>query len=227
MTNPIKLSFKTEWFSVVLIILAFITGFYYYQNFPMQVPTHWNLQGEVNGYSGVFSASFLLPLMMLGLYIMFLSLPYLDPKKEQYTAFAGVYHKFKDLILVFLFIMYIMTGLNGLGYKVDVAFYVPILVGILFTVIGLLLKNVKMNWFMGIRTPWTMSSETVWDKTHKLSGYVFVIAGALMAATAFVTANIKIALFVIAIAVIVFTLPIYSSILYVQEKKVRGQAEDK
>ncbi|MFA5131004.1 MAG: SdpI family protein [Patescibacteria group bacterium] len=227
MTNPIKLSFKTEWFAVLLIILAFITGVFYYQNFPAQVPTHWNLQGEVNGYSGVFSASFMLPIMMLGIYLLFLLLPYLDPKKEQYIAFAGIYHKFKDLILVFLFIMYIMTGLNGLGYKVDVAFYVPILVGVLFALIGLLLKNVKTNWFMGIRTPWTLSSEAVWEKTHKLAGPVFVVAGVLMAATAFVSANLKIALFVLAIAVIVLTLPIYSYMLYTQEKKERERIEHK
>ena len=221
MSSPIKPSFKTEWFAWCLIIISFLTGLYFYQHFPAQVPTHWNIKGEVNGYSGPFMAAFMIPLMMIGIYFLFLVLPYFDPKKDQYAGFAGVYHKFKDLIVTFLFILYFLTGLNGIGYKINISFYAPIMVGLLFIILGTLLEKVKMNWFLGIRTPWTMSSETVWNKTHKLSSRVLIISGLLMAATVLVTEKFKIILFILSVALIVFALPIYSYILYAQEKKLK------
>jgi len=221
MSNPIKPSIRTEWFSLCLLILAFASALYFYQNFPAQVPSHWNIRGEVDAYSGPFGAAFLVPLMMVGMYLMFLFLPYLDPKKDQYGEFAKVYHNFKDLILVFLFILQFLTGINGLGYTMNIGFLVPIMVGALFMVLGFLLQNVKMNWFLGIRTPWTMSSETVWNKTHKLSSPVLMVAGLLMAVTAFVPERAKIVLFILSIALIILALPIYSYILYAQEKKLK------
>ena len=115
MSNPIKPTFKTEWFSVVVIILAGLAGFYFWSRLPAQVPTHWDFAGQVNGYSSPLLAAFLLPLMMLILYLVFLVLPYLDPKKDQYASFAPVYHRFKDLIVAFLFILFMLTNLNGNG----------------------------------------------------------------------------------------------------------------
>ncbi|MEI6529146.1 MAG: SdpI family protein [Candidatus Falkowbacteria bacterium] len=219
MLSPIKSNFKTEWFSLCLIIISIISGFYFWQNFPARVASHWGINGQVDGYSGPLLAAFLVPLMMLAMYIVFIIVPYLDPKKDQYMTFAPIYHKFKDLMISFLFILYFLTGLNGLGFPIDVALYVPVMVGALFIIIGRLLKNVKMNWFMGIRTPWTMSSEKVWDKTHELSSRIFVISGLLMAATILVTTKLKIVFFVLAMALIIFALPIYSYVLFIKEKK--------
>ena len=219
MSNPIKPTFKTEWFSVVIIILAGLAGFYFWSRLPAQVPTHWDFAGQVNGYSSPFWAAFLLPLMILVLYLVFLVLPYLDPKKEQYASFAPVYHHFKDLIVAFLFIFFMLIGLNGLGYRININLWTPLLVGGLFIIIGSLLNKVKMNWFLGIRTPWTLSSETVWNKTHQMSSRVLMLAGLVIALTVVVPTVWKMVLFIIAIAVIVLALPIYSYLLYAREKK--------
>jgi uncharacterized membrane protein len=221
MSNPIKPSFKTEWLALVLIILGLVAGVYFYQHFPAQVPTHWNVKGEVDGYSRPAIAAFAIPLMMIGMYLLFLFLPYFDPKKDQYASFAGIYHKFKNLVVAFLFLLYFLTGLNGIGYKINIGFYAPIMVGMMFMALGILLEKVKMNWFLGIRTPWTMSSETVWNKTHKLSSWVLIISGFCMAATVLVPVKFRIALFILAVALIVFALPIYSYVLYAQEKKIK------
>ncbi len=225
MSSPIKPSFKSEWFSLGLIIIAFVAGFYFYQHFPAKVPTHWNIRGEVNGYSSPLIAAFMIPAMALGMYLLFLVLPYLDPKRDQYESFIGIYHKFKDLIVAFLLLLYFLTGLNGIGYKINISFYAPIMVGAMFIILGILLEHVKMNWFLGIRTPWTMSSDTVWAKTHKLSSRVLIISGLLMAATSFVAWEFKIALFILAIVLIVFALPIYSYILYAKEQKAKKNNE--
>jgi len=221
MSNPLKPNFKTEWFAVALLILSFLAGVYFYQHFPNLVPTHWNFRGEVDGYSRPLIAAFVIPFFMLVMYLVFLFLPSLDPKKEQYLNFAGTYHHFKDLIVAFLFILFMLTGLNGVGYQIQISFWAPILVGVLFIIIGLLLEKVKTNWFLGIRTPWTMSSETVWAKTHQLSSRVLVVAGLLLAATVLVPVKLKVALFIIAIVLIVLGLPIYSYFLYAREKKTK------
>jgi uncharacterized membrane protein len=219
MSNPIQAKFKTEWLPVLLIIVSVVLSLYFYQHFPARVATHWDFQGQVNGYSSRAAAAGLWPVMMLALYLLFLVLPYLDPRREKYVEFAGVYHQFKNLMVIFIFILFLLTGLNGLGYTINMGLWIPVLMGALLAVIGLLLNKVKMNWFMGIRTPWTMSSEAVWNKTHQASGKVFLLSGLLIAATALVPAGSKIILFILALAVLVFALPVYSYLLYAKEKK--------
>lgn len=221
MINPLKISLKTEGLSLALVILSLIFGFYFYQYFPASVPSHWGLNGEVNGYSSRAVGAFMLPVMMVGMYLLFLVLPCLDPKKDQYISFAPTYREFKDLLVIFLFILFLMMGLNALGQIIAIGFWVPIMIGILFVKIGWLLRGVKMNWFIGIRTPWTLSSETVWNKTHQASGWVFTVSGALMAATVLASGQTQAILFIAAILFLVITLPLYSYLLYVQEKKVK------
>ncbi len=221
MFKSLKFNFKSEWFSLSLIFISFALGFYFFQHFPVRVPNHWNINGDIDGYSGKFWGAFLIPFMMVGMYFLFIIVPYLDPKKDQYSNFSEVYSKFKDLFITFFFIVFSLIGLSGLGYKIDVGFYIPILVGVLFIILGRLLKDVKMNWFLGIRTPWTLSSEKVWQKTHELSRQVFLISGLLMAATVLVPVKFKLVFFIVALGLIIFSLPIYSYILYVREQKTK------
>lgn len=219
MASPIKIILKTEWFSLSLILLSFMLAIYFYQNFPNKVPSHWNINGEVDAYLGPFMGSLIVPILMVAIYISFLLMPYFDPKKNQYINFIPVYHKFKELILCFLFVLYFMTSLVGLGYKINIGMYVPLMIGMMFIIIGLLLRKVKMNWFLGFRTPWTMSSEKVWDKTNKLGSQIMMISGVLMASTGFIQNNFKIIMFILAISLLIFVLPVYSYLLYRQEKK--------
>jgi len=219
MSNPIKPSFKSEWLSVLFIVIGFASAFYFYANFPEQVATHWNIRGEVDGYSSSFIAAFMLPILSLFMYLIFLFLPYFDPKREQYANFPEIYHRIKDVILGFLIILFLLTGFNGLGYRIDIGFWVPLMIGLLFIFLGLMMKKLSPNWFVGIRTPWTMTSEEVWKKTHAASAWVFAASGLLMMATVLVEPAIKIVLFVVSISLLVFVLPIYSYFLLNQEKK--------
>lgn len=219
MTNPTKISFKTEWFAIFLVVIAVLASFYFWPKLPAQVPIHWNISGQPDGYSSPLFASFLWPSLMVIMYLFFLIMPYFDPRKDQYAAFAPVYHRFKDLLLSFIFIIFIMTDYNALGYNINIGLWVPILVGLLFIAIGLLLRRVKANWFLGIRTPWTLSSEAVWEKTHRLSVPVFTLSGILIALVPFFPPFWRVAMFILAISVIIFVLPIYSYLLYAKEKK--------
>jgi len=222
MSHPVKLSWKSEAPALIVLLAGFLLGFYFWRNFPAQVPTHWDISGQVNGYSSAAFAAFFLPCLNLGLYLLFLVLPYLDPKKGRYADFVGPYHGFKDLLSAFLLVVFALIGANGLGYQVPVHFWLPLLLGLFFIVLGNIMSKVKMNWFFGIRTPWTLSSETVWDKTHRLSAPVFSIAGLLIAATILAPWVGQIILFSLAIIIIAIGLPLYSYILYWQEERAKS-----
>ncbi|MDO8669503.1 MAG: SdpI family protein [Candidatus Buchananbacteria bacterium] len=217
--SPIKPTVKTEIFPLLLLILTLAASFYFYNNFPDRIATHWNFEGQIDGYSSKAVGVFLLPLVILGLYLMFLVLPYLDPKKDRYQEFAKTYHLFKSLIIGFMFIMYIATGLANLGYPIDIGIVVPVLVGILFIIMGKYMGTIKPNWFVGIRTPWTMSSENVWHKTHRVGGWLFIAVGIVMLLMPLLPKWLALPIFIIAIGFATLGSFVYSYFLYRTEKK--------
>jgi uncharacterized membrane protein len=152
MINPIKPTIKTEFFPLLLVILTLTAAVYFYNNLPERIPTHWNVQGQVDAYGSGKVQSVVLPLVAVGIYILFLLLPYLDPKKERYEQFSKVYHIFKNLILGLFIIIFFITSFNGLGYNLPVGVIIPSLIGLLFIILGNYMGKIKMNWFMGIRT---------------------------------------------------------------------------
>ncbi len=114
------------------------------------------------------------------MYLLFLVLPNFDPKKENYQKFAHIYHYFKAGLILFLALIYFAASLSGLGYQINIKLLVLSGVGLLFILIGALLPKIQSNWFFGIRTPWTMSSETVWQKTHQVGGKIFMLSGLII-----------------------------------------------
>lgn len=220
MDNNLRPALKTEWRSIALLIASFALGIYFFRHFPDRVPTHWNFQGIPDGYSAGGFAAFFIPGMMVFMYLIFAFLPYLDPRRERYQEFIGAYRLIKDAVLAFLLILFGLSGAAGLGYRVDIGFWVPVMVGALFAFLGLVMGKIKSNWFVGVRTPWTLSSEAVWAKTHAAAPGVMAVAGLLMAATAFVPDNAaKLALFILAVLIVALGLPAYSYLLFRREKK--------
>jgi uncharacterized membrane protein len=187
---------------------------------PERIPVHWNFSGEVDRWgSGKVHAVFF-SVLVIGMYLLFLFIPYLDPKKARYEQFSKTYHIFKSIIIFFLFLIYLIASLNGLGYNISVAFWVPVLIGILFIIIGNYMGKIKSNWFVGIRTPWTLSSEEVWNKTHRFGGKMFILAGLLIAFEGIMPANWRLPIFIIALVVILLGTLVYSYVVYLKEKKV-------
>jgi len=217
--SPIKPTIKTEALPIIMVILSIISSFYFYANFPEQIATHWNFEGQVDGYSSKAIGAFLFPLIIFGIYLMFLVLPYIDPRKERYNQFIKTYYIFKNVIIGFMFIIYITTGLANLGYPIDIGIVVPILVGILFIVIGNYMGKIKYNWFMGIKTPWTLSSENVWNKTHRVGGWLFIALGIIMLVMPILPKTIIAPIFFTGIIITVVGSFLYSYFLYRIEKK--------
>jgi len=180
-----KLYTKKEILPIVLILAIFAVGLYFWPQLPDRLPTHWGINGEVNGWSSKTFTILFLPALMAGVYLLISFLPLMDPLKVNIELFSGLYYWFKIVFILFMAALYFMTIYAGLGHALNVGRYVMLGVAILFLFLGLMLPKVKKNYTIGIRLPWTLHSEVVWDKTHQLGGKLFIALAVLMAIIAF------------------------------------------
>jgi len=160
-----------------IISLSFIIGIYLYPQMPEEMASHWNTQGEVDDYLSKFWGLFLMPVISIGLFLLFTLIPKVDPLKENIKKFRKYFDAFIILIIVFLFYIYLLSIFWNLGFRFNMGRLMLPALGILFYYCGILVENAKRNWFIGIRTPWTLSNEKVWEKTHKIGAKLFKIAG--------------------------------------------------
>ncbi|MBH0160527.1 SdpI family protein [Fictibacillus sp. 26RED30] len=175
---------KYGW-SYFLIALSVLIGVFAYPYLPDQMPMHWNIHGEVDGYWDKQYAAFFPPLLMIVLMALFIFMPRIDPKKENYKKFSSSYTIFITIMNVFFLLLQSMTISYGLGVNIDISLVVNLGIGLLFIVLGNYLPRIKHNYFIGVRTPWTLANEKTWRKTHQLSGKLFVMAGILLVAISF------------------------------------------
>jgi uncharacterized membrane protein len=162
-----------------IILLSFILSAYFYPQMPEQVASHWNAQGQVDGYMSKSWGLFFMPFVLVGLALLFLAIPRIDPLKANIEAFRKYYDGFVILFLVFMLAIHFQVILWNIGLQISPNVMMPIAVGLLFFYIGILCENAKRNWFVGIRTPWTLSNDRVWDRTHQIGGKLFKVAGVI------------------------------------------------
>ncbi|WP_410507317.1 SdpI family protein [Methanosarcina hadiensis] len=160
-----------------LVLLSFILSVYFYPQVPEQMATHWNSQGEVNGYMPKLWGLFFMPLVITGLAIMFLVIPKIDPRKENIAKFRKYYDGFIVILILFMVAVHLQILLWNTGIRISPNAVIPLGIGLLFYYMGVLMENAERNWFIGIRTPWTLSSDSVWKRTNRLGGKLFKIAG--------------------------------------------------
>ncbi len=166
--------------TVAFILISFVISIYLYPQFPDRVASHWNSQGEVDGHMSKFWGLFLLPILLSGCLLLFIFLPKFDPLKTNIDKFRKYYDGFIIIFTLFMFYIYLLTIFWNLGHRFDMGQMMVPGLAVLFFYCGVLIGNAKMNWFIGIRTPWTLSSEEVWEKTHKLGGKLFKGAGVII-----------------------------------------------
>jgi len=218
--NPLKPTLKTEWLPLLLILLSIGLATYFYAYFPVQVPMHWNFQGAIDGYGGRIFGAWFMPILMMALYSILLLLPTIDPKNKHYHEFAEAYHAIKNLIVGFIFILYVFTGLVGLGYSISFNIIMPIMMSALFIILGYYSKKLKQNWTMGVRTPWTLENVKVWDKTNRLMGDLMMISGVIFLLALFPVSNwLRLIFFIIPIGVMIIVPVSYSYFVFKSEKK--------
>ena len=143
------------------------------------MPSHWNAKGEVDGYMPKTWALFMLPLVNLGLLALFVVIPIIDPLKHNIEKFRKYYDGFVVLLVLFMTYIHSLILAAGLGVQFNMTLAIMPSLGFLFYYMGILTENAKRNWFVGIRTPWTLSSEKVWNRTHKRGGKLFKVSGVI------------------------------------------------
>ncbi|MDO8428569.1 MAG: SdpI family protein [Candidatus Diapherotrites archaeon] len=163
---------------LILSIIAFGVTFYFLESLPEQIASHWNAEGTVNGYLPKIGI-FLIPVLILIIGLILIYLPKLDPKKENIQEFENYYHNFIIIFLLFFAGIHAFVLAWNLGTPISISLIMPIGLGVLFYYVGILCQHSKQNWFIGIRTPWTLSNEQVWNQTHKLAGKGFKLTGLL------------------------------------------------
>jgi uncharacterized membrane protein len=183
MNDNQRLDIKSPLFlSLVFVTLMFLISGWAWVNIPgdREIPVHWNMEGNVDRWGGKFEGLLLMPLVCLGAILLFTFLPSLEPRKLNLLRSLKVYKIFWIAIILFLFVIHVFLVGGALGREPDIGHIVPIMLGILFIVLGNYMGKIRSNWFMGIRTPWTLSSELSWKKTHRIGGILFVLTGILL-----------------------------------------------
>jgi uncharacterized membrane protein len=198
---------------LLLVLASVALSAWAYPLLPDRVPTHWDLAGNVNGYSSRFLAVSIMPAVVVFMWLLMLVLPAISPRGFRLEESASAFYICMLAVGALLFVMQFVilrAGMTGGAPSLTLMFAS---IGVLFAVIGSFLGRLKKNFWFGVRTPWTLASDEVWQRTNKLAGQLFIAGGAaVVIASFFGTAVVAVLIAVIAITVCISV--IYSYVLY-------------
>lgn len=169
-----------RWYLVGLSLLGALVSLAVYPRLPQSMATHWDIDGSPNGWMSRSVAAFLLPGVILVCGVVLRALPIIDPRRKNFAKFENSYEFVIGSVLVFLLLLHFCILAAALGHNVPIQRAAPLLTGALFIAIGSQLPHSRSNFWYGIRTPWTLSSDRVWTRTHRIAGYTMTIGGLLM-----------------------------------------------
>lgn len=177
-----KTNLQKELPLIIIVLIPFVYLAYVWNSLPEKVPLHWNMEGEIDRY-GEKSELILIPVLLpLLIYVLFTIIPRIDPKGK-IKNMGNKYTILKSIMTIFmsaLAMIIIYAALNETLYNPN---YIVLLIGILFALLGNYFKTLRANYFIGIKTPWTLENETVWKETHKLAGKLWFAGGLLIVLT--------------------------------------------
>ena len=200
----------------ILILISILISIYFYPMLPESMASHWNANGVVDGYSSKLLNVILFPGLQLFLFLLLIFLPKVDPKKENIKKFENRFYVFIIAFLIFLTILQLQVFLWNIDIQLSMNTLMPILMGALYLVMAYLLNYAKQNYTIGIRTPWTLHSEKVWNKTHKLGAKLFTISGLLSILSAIIPSYSYLVV-IVTILLSTLILIIYSYVEYRKE----------
>lgn len=176
---------KRKWVGPLLTVAMLALALWAFPKLPEQVPSHWNARGEVDGWSGRWIV-FLPPGISVFVWLLMQGLRKIDPRAANYERFEPTFWVIVNMTIFIMAVVHVMTIGAALGWSlpgVDVIMTVAF--GVMLLVLGNVLPRVRSNWWMGVRTPWTLSSERVWRSTHRLAGRTFVLGGLIVLSALF------------------------------------------
>lgn len=207
--------------TAAFMLIGIMAAVWLWPRLPALVPTHWNLHGQINDYKPRLWAA-LFPIIGVAV-IGFLTwlLPVISPNRFRIGPFATVYVGLMLVIQGFILVLGIVTLLVGAGYPLPVPKITMLVVGALFTVLGNYMGKLQRNFFIGIRTPWTIASEATWERTHRLGGKLFVLGGLMVLVGTLFGLPLPFSLTVLVVAGVYPAL--YSYVIY---RRVEGPPRD-
>lgn len=203
---------------LLMVAVAVAVAALAYPAMPERIVTHWNEMGEPNGVSSRALGLGFGPIAVAVVFVIYLLIPIFDPKARNIAKFQEYFDRFMIALELFLFYVYAISVLWNLGIDVPIGPFVIAAIGCLFYAIGALLAHAEPNWTVGIRTPWTLSSEKVWKKTHQLGSVLFKVTALIALAGFFFPEYAYPALFA-AVIVSALVLVIYSFVIFRSESK--------
>lgn len=203
--------------SIIVILLAFATAWYFYPLMPDQIASHWDAQGEVNGYMNKLWGLFLMPIMMVFFTVLLFVIPNIDPERKNIEKFYGEFDKFVVVFNLFILYIYVLTILWNIGYGINMTASMMPALAVLFWFCGSLVGKAKRNYTIGIRVPWTLASDVVWEKTHRVGEKLFKLVALTTLLGMFFT-NYAFWLLFVPLTVSIVYLFVYS---YLEYRKVK------
>lgn len=170
---------RSQWISIGLIVAVIAGTAVMYGSLPEKIPIHWNIKGEIDGWASKPWGASLMPLLMMGLFLMFRALPWLSPKQFTLDSFRSTYEFIVLIVMLFCAYMQGVTMWAAIKGQFDASRVIIGGVCLLFVTLGNVFGKVRRNFWVGVRTPWTIASDRVWNATHRLSAKLFVGAGLL------------------------------------------------
>lgn len=215
-----KTSLKSEFMCIALVLLPFIYLAIVWTELPVIVPTHWNASGQIDGWSSK-SALLIIPFLLPFLtYLIFLLMQRFVPAEKLYKM-GRKFASLKFILILFMSIIALFIIYSSSHSEVAKPTFVFVLLGLLFAALGNFFKTIQSNYFLGIRTPWTLKHPSVWKSTHELAGKMWFPGGLVIALIALITTSLVAVAFMISITAIITIVPITHS--YLAAKKLNQE----
>lgn len=167
---------KKDWLVWLIILAPIVLIGLRWSDFPNQIPTHFGIDGKPDDYSNKAFGLFLLPGINLLMYFLFLILPKIDPSGKNYKLFSDKFKSIRIVLHVFFTFMFFLIAFYSLGYHFNLSIIIIYSVLVLILFMGNYMRSVRHNYFIGVRTPWTLANEEIWTKTHRLTSTVWVFS---------------------------------------------------
>ncbi len=214
-----NMKLKKELPLIAIVLLPFIYLAYIWNHLPERVPIHWNINGEIDRYGDKIELiifPLFLPLLM---YIMLLVIPKIDPKNKL-NKMGNKFQNLKVIVIVFMSVLALFIIYIAKNQSLTNPNYIVLLIGVLYIILGNYFQTIRANYFIGIRTPWTLESENVWKSTHKLGGKLWFIGGIIVVISSLILNSQHNLILFLAITLIITVTPlVYSYLMFKKENE--------
>ena len=206
-----------KWYPILPIAIAVAASIYVYPHLPDRVPTHYDIRGAPNAYGPKWIATVIFPAMLLVLWGILRGLPKIDPRRANYARMQSTYDLVVNLVVTMVTALHLIFLAGAMGGGVPLVRFIPAVIGVSFIIMGNVMPRARPNWWFGIRTPWTLSNDRVWERTHRVGGYVMTATGVLALIAAFFTNPFALVTFAVLAGVMSLGLVAYSYFAWKQE----------